>query len=146
MIKPGYDAELDELATISRDAKSWLANLEAQERERTGINTLKVSFNKVFGYYLEVPKRRSESVPSHYVRKQTLVNAERYITDELKDFETKVLGAEDRRHALERELFSGICEQVIQQQAEILDAALFISRLDCLTTMAELACEAGIMA
>ena len=139
MIKAGYSAELDDLVASSQDAKSWLANLEAQEREKTGINTLKVSFNKVFGYYLEVPKRRSESVPDHYVRKQTLVNAERYITDELKTFETKVLGAEDQRNALERDLFNGICATVIQKQAEILEAALFISRLDCLTAMAELA-------
>ena len=139
MIKPGFNAELDELVAISRDAKSWLASLEAQERERTGISTLKVSYNKVFGYYLEVPKRRSESVPAHYVRKQTLVNAERYITDELKTFETRVLGAEDQRHALEHELFKEICESVVEVQKAIGEAALFISRLDCLTTMAEIA-------
>jgi DNA mismatch repair protein MutS len=139
MIKPGYNAELDELVAISQDGKSWLARLEAGEREQTGIHSLKVSYNKVFGYYLEVPKRRSDSVPAHYVRKQTLVNAERYITDELKAFETRVLGAEDQRNALERALFDEICEHVIRQQADIGEAALFISRLDCLATMAEIA-------
>ncbi|MGD9134573.1 MAG: DNA mismatch repair protein MutS, partial [Desulfobacterales bacterium] len=88
MIKPGYHNELDELVKISRDGKGWLANLEVQEREATGITALKVRYNKVFGYYIEVPKSRASDVPVNYVRKQTLVNAERYITDELKTFET----------------------------------------------------------
>jgi DNA mismatch repair protein MutS len=139
MIKAGYHAELDELVAISRDAKTWLAELEAREREQTGINSLKVSYNRVFGYYLEVPKSRSDVVPSHYVRKQTLVNAERYITDELKQFETRVLGAEDQRNTLERALFNGICERVVRQQAELGEAARFIGRLDCLATLAEIA-------
>ena len=139
MIKPGYHRELDELVAISRDARGWLAKLEVRERERTGINSLKVSFNKVFGYYIEVPKSRSGSVPDDYVRKQTLVNAERYITDELKTFETRVMGAEEQRNTLERELFSDICQKVIARQTDLGEAAEFIARLDCLTTLAEIA-------
>ena len=84
IIKTGYQEDLDELVQISRDAKGWLARLEGREKEATGISTLKVRFNKVFGYFLEVSKSRSASVPAHYIRKQTLVNAERYITEELK--------------------------------------------------------------
>jgi len=96
LIKTGYDSKLDELISISRDGKGWLAKLEVREKEATGINALKVSYNKVFGYYIEIPKSRSEEVPSHYVRKQTLVNAERYITDELKSFEAKSWGLKSR--------------------------------------------------
>ncbi|MEJ2100707.1 MAG: DNA mismatch repair protein MutS [Desulfobacterales bacterium] len=103
MIKAGYRKDLDDLVKISQDGKGWLANLEIQERETTRINTLKVRYNKVFGYYIEVPKSRASDVPASYVRKQTLVNAERYITDELKSFETKVLNAEDQRAGLELE-------------------------------------------
>jgi DNA mismatch repair protein MutS len=112
LIKPGFNPELDELVRISSDAKGFLAQLEVREKERTGITALKVSYNKVFGYYIEVPKTRADSVPAHYVRKQTLVNAERYITDELKGFETKVLGAEEQRAALEYRLFQEIREEI----------------------------------
>jgi DNA mismatch repair protein MutS len=139
MIKTGYDDELDELMQISRDAKGYLAQLEGRERQATGINTLKVRFNKVFGYYIEVSKGQSKSVPPHYVRKQTLVNAERYITDELKQFETKVLGAEDRRCALELEIFNHIREKVRENSAAIQAAAACLARLDCLTSLAEVA-------
>ena len=100
MINTGFHAELDELIQMSRDGKGYLANLEVREKEATGINTLKVRYNKVFGYYIEIPKTQTQRVPDHYVRKQTLVNAERYITDELKQHETRVLGAEDRRCVL----------------------------------------------
>jgi DNA mismatch repair protein MutS len=139
IIKIGYNEELDELVQISRDAKGWLARLEVREKEKTGISALKVRFNKVFGYYIEVPKSRSTAVPDNYVRKQTLVNAERYITDELKSFEMKVFGAEDRRAALEYELFSEIREKVAENNRRIQDAALFLARLDCLTNLAEIA-------
>ncbi len=139
MIKSGYDDELDELIRISRDGKGYLARLEVREKEATGINTLKVRFNKVFGYYIEVSKSRTHEVPDHYVRKQTLVNAERYITDELKQFEAKVLGAEDRRAVLELEIFNAIRERVRQRSAAIQDAADFIARLDCLFSLAEVA-------
>lgn len=139
MIKIGYHAELDELIKLSRDGKGYLANLEIREKETTGINSLKVRFNKVFGYYIEVPKTQAKMVPDHYNRKQTLVNAERYITDELKQYETKVLGAEDRRCVLELELFNEIRRLVRETSAEIQIAADFIAGLDCLVALAEAA-------
>jgi len=139
MIRRGYNAELDELIRISRDAKTWLAELEVKERQATGINTLKVRYNKVFGYYIEVSKAGAKSVPPHYVRKQTLVNAERYITDDLKNFETRVLGAEERRAALEYELFSEIRARVVEQNAAIMAASQFIATLDCLLGFADVA-------
>ncbi len=139
IIKTGYHPELDELVQISRDAKGWLARLEVREKEATGISTLKVRFNKVFGYYLEVPKARAGDVPDHYVRKQTLVNAERYITDELKTFEMKALGAEERRAALEYEIFNEIRGQVSRNSGHIQKAARFLAQLDCLINLAEIA-------
>jgi len=139
MIKRGYNGELDDLIRISTEGKSYLAELAAKERERTGIQSLKVSYNKVFGYYIEVSKSRSESVPDHYIRKQTLVNAERYITEELKTFEAKVLGAQEKRIALEIELFKEIREQVVARHPQIAAAARFVARLDCLTSFAETA-------
>jgi DNA mismatch repair protein MutS len=139
IIKNGHNSELDELVQISRDGKGWLARMEVREREASGINTLKVRYNKVFGYYIEVPKSRSESVPVSYVRKQTLVNAERYITDELKSFEMKVFGAEDRRAALEYELFNEIRNEIAQNNQHIQEAARFLARVDCLADLAEIA-------
>ncbi|MFH1991213.1 MAG: DNA mismatch repair protein MutS [Pseudomonadota bacterium] len=139
IIKSGYHAKLDELIAISRDGKGWLAKLEAAEKKATGINALKVGYNKVFGYYIEIPKSRQEAVPSHYIRKQTLVNAERYITDDLKSFESKVLGAEEQRTALEYELFNQVRKKVAQQNAGIQQVAQFLARLDCLLNLAEVA-------
>jgi DNA mismatch repair protein MutS len=139
MIRTGYNDNLDELIKISRDGKSWLVELEAKEKETTGINSLKVRYNKVFGYYIEVSKNQSKSVPPYYVRKQTLVNAERYITDDLKKFETKVLGAEEKRSALEYELFCEIRARVVETNPAIMAVARFIAKLDCLLSFAELA-------
>jgi DNA mismatch repair protein MutS len=139
IIKSGYCQDLDELVQISRDAKGWLARLEGREREATGISTLKVRFNKVFGYYLEVSKTRSEFVPDHYIRKQTLVNSERYITEELKSFETKVLGAEEQRAALEYRIFCDIRNEVVNNHLYIQQTAEFLSEIDCLTNLAEIA-------
>ncbi len=139
IIKTGYQQDLDELLQISRDAKGWLARLEGRERDATGINTLKVRFNKVFGYYLEVSKTRSASVPDHYIRKQTLVNSERYITEELKSFETKVLGAEDQRAALEYRIFCEIRNEVVENHQHIQKAARFLARIDGLMNLAEIA-------
>ncbi len=139
IIKTGYNRELDELVQISRDGKGWLAQLEIREKEASGINALKVRYNKVFGYYIEVPKSRSASVPAHYVRKQTLVNAERYITDELKTFEMKVFGAEDRRAVLEYGLFNEIRDQVAGNNQCIQRVARFLARIDCLANLAEIA-------
>ncbi len=139
MIRQGYHPELDRLIQMSRDGKGWLSRLEIREKESTGINSLKVRYNKVFGYYIEVPKTHSNRVPANYVRKQTLVNAERYITDELKTYEDEVLGAEERRAALELEIFNAIRREVIQANAEIQQAALFLARLDCLLALADIA-------
>jgi DNA mismatch repair protein MutS len=139
IFKSGYHAELDELIRISKDGKGYLAQLEVREKEATGINSLKVRFNKVFGYYLEVPKTQTKLVPGHYVRKQTLVNAERYITDELKQFETKVLGAQDQRCLLELELFNQLRDRVSEHSLQIQQVADFLSRLDCLVSLAAVA-------
>ena len=139
MVKAGYHNGLDELVKISQDGKGWLANLEAQERKATGITTLKVRYNKVFGYYIEVPKSRASDVPVNYVRRQTLVNAERYITDELKTFETKVLNAEDQRAALELEIFNEIRQKIVENYKNLQSAARFLARLDCLLNLAEVA-------
>jgi DNA mismatch repair protein MutS len=139
IIKKGYHRDLDELIAVSRHGKEWLARLEAGEKQATGINALKVRYNKVFGYFIEVPKARSEDVPLHYVRKQTLVNAERYITDELKTFESKVLGAEDQRAMLEYELFNEIKDEVVKNHTAIKQIAQFLADLDCLLSLAEIA-------
>jgi DNA mismatch repair protein MutS len=141
IIKAGFNEELDELVQISRDAKSWLAEMEIREKEATGVNTLKVRYNKVFGYYIEIPKSRSSSVPNHYVRKQTLVNAERYITDELKSFEMKVFGAEERRAVLEYEIFKEIRAKVSENNQSIQNVARFLAQVDCLTNLAQIAAE-----
>ncbi|RTZ99887.1 MAG: DNA mismatch repair protein MutS [Deltaproteobacteria bacterium] len=136
LIREGFDSALDELILISRDGKGWLARLENQEREATGISNLKVKYNKVFGYFIEVSKARIQSVPDHYVRKQTLVNAERYITDELKQFEAKVLGAEEKRARLEYNLFCLLRQKIIENTELIFSVARFIARLDCLLCLA----------
>jgi DNA mismatch repair protein MutS len=139
MIKTGYDSRLDELIDISRDAKGHLVRIEARERQATGIGSLKVLFNKVFGYYIEVPKAQTDKVPLSYVRKQTLVNAERYITEDLKTFETKVLGAEEKRAALELEIFNALRYRVIDQGTRLKAAADGLARIDCLLALAEVA-------
>ncbi|OQY13673.1 MAG: DNA mismatch repair protein MutS [Desulfobacteraceae bacterium 4572_187] len=139
IIKTGYNEELDELIKVSRSGKSYIAQLEVKERESTGINTLKVRYNKVFGYYIEVPKARSKNVPQNYVRKQTLVNAERYITDELKTFESRVFGAEERRAELEYEIFNEIRKEVIKNNSSIQVVARFLAGLDCILNLAEIA-------
>ncbi len=139
LIKEGYNAELDDLVQISRDGKGYLAKLESREREATRIGALKVRYNKVFGYYIEVPKARVTEVPEHYVRKQTLVNAERYITEELKNFEAKVLNAEERRASLEYDLFNDVRRQAAGQQADVKQTAMFLAAVDCLMGLAEVA-------
>ena len=139
LIKTGYNPELDELVQISRDGKGYLAQLEVSERTATGISALKVRYNKVFGYYIEVPKARATDVPAHYVRKQTLVNAERYITDELKTFEAKVLNAEERRASLEFELFDSVRSEAARHHAQVKNTAMFLAAVDCLLGLAEVA-------
>ncbi|MDJ0783407.1 MAG: DNA mismatch repair protein MutS [Desulfosarcinaceae bacterium] len=135
LIKIGFNAELDTLIALSRDGKSWLAELEVREKDATGIASLKVRYNKVFGYYLEIPKSHSAKAPDHYVRKQTLVNAERYITDELKQFEAKVLGAEAQRIELENRIFQELRSAVLQQSEAVQRVAEFIARLDTLLAL-----------
>lgn len=141
MIRTGYDEKLDELIAIARDGRSYLARLEAREKEKTGIPTLKVRYNKVFGYYIEVSRSYAESVPAHYVRKQTLVNAERYITDELKSFEAKVLGAQEQRAILEYEIFCRLRQSVAECHKAIRSAAGFVARLDVVAALAEVAVQ-----
>lgn len=139
VIQRGFDAELDGLIDMGSNTKEFLLSLEAQERASTGISSLKVRYNKVFGYYIEVPKSQTGAVPAHYVRKQTLVNAERYITDELKQFELQITGAEERRIALETELFHRLRRTVGDHIQEIQKAAAFLAQTDCLFALAEVA-------
>ena len=139
LIRDGVHSELDELIRLSRDGKGALAALEASEREATGIGSLKVRYNRVFGYYIEVSRANLHRVPEHYVRKQTLANAERYFTEELKDQENKVLGAEERRIALEIELFQQLRETVSAAAAELGAIAGRIATIDALAGLAEVA-------
>lgn len=136
---PGYDEHLDQLRHVAEHGKQWLAELEARERELTGIKSLKIGFNKVFGYYLEVTKANVAQVPPHYVRKQTLVNAERYITDELKAQEDAILGGEEKQRLLEYELFVELRERVSAFVPAIQQNARLIAQLDCLQSLAEAA-------
>jgi len=139
LIKPGYHAELDELTAILRDGKRMILDLEARERQRTGINNLKVGYNKVFGYFLEVSRGQLANVPDYFIRKQTLVNAERFITPELKEFEEKVAGAQEKRLELEYELFREIREKTAGHSARILKAAEQVARIDYFLSLAEAA-------
>jgi DNA mismatch repair protein MutS len=139
LICAGYHGELDELVHLLTHGKNLILGLEAKEREATGIPKLKIGFNRVFGYFLEVSKAQAANVPEHYIRKQTLVNAERYITPELKEFEEKVLGAEEKRLALEYQLFIEIRTSVAQASSRILKAASFIAKVDYYTCLAEVA-------
>jgi DNA mismatch repair protein MutS len=143
IIADGYHAELDELRAISREGKGFIARLEAQERARTGINSLKIRYNKVFGYYIEVTKTNLAGIPDDYIRRQTLANAERFITPELKAYEEKVLGAEERIVELEYALFQEIRERVAGQGARIAATAGNIATLDVLVSLAELAHDRG---
>jgi DNA mismatch repair protein MutS len=143
LIRDGYDPKLDELRAVCRDGKGWIAQLEARERKRSGIASLKVRFNKVFGYYIEVTKANLKLVPENYIRKQTLVNAERFITPELKEYEEKVLGAEERIYELEFELFQRIRQQVAQNSRRVQQTAKALAGLDTLAALAELASRAN---
>ncbi len=141
IIRDGYNADLDELRTISREGKGWIARLEAEQREQTGISSLKVRFNKVFGYYIEVTRTHLDRVPEDYIRKQTLANAERYITPELKEYEDKVLGAEDRLVELEYELFQQVRKLVAEQGERLQQSATALAALDVLASLADVAHE-----
>ena len=141
LIREGYDAALDELKYISKNGKSWIANFQAEEIARTGINSLKVGYNKVFGYYIEVTNANKDNIPETYIRKQTLKNAERFITPELKEYETKVLTADERAKDLEYDLFIQIREQVSGFTARLQRTSEAIALLDVLSTLANLAVE-----
>jgi DNA mismatch repair protein MutS len=139
VIRKGYHAELDELRQIRDGAQDTIASLQARERERTGIGSLKVGFNKVFGYYIEVTKANLDRVPDDFVRKQTLTNAERYFTPELKEWEEKVFGAEDRILSLEAELFGDVRRAVASEVGRIQDSARRAAELDVLASLAQVA-------
>jgi DNA mismatch repair protein MutS len=143
MIRDGHDPALDELRTAMRSGKDWIATLQRDESARTGIASLKVGFNSVFGYYLEVTKANLDKVPPHYVRKQTIANGERFITPELKEMESKILGAEERSMKLEYELFLRVREQVLGQLRDIQQTAAALGDLDVLAGFAEVARLAG---
>ena len=139
IIRDGYNDEVDRLRTVSRDGKGWIAKFEKDERERTGIANLKIGYNKVFGYYIEVGRAASERVPDTYERKQTLTNAERYATAELKQRESEVLGAEERLARLEAHLFSELTDGVLASLATIGRTASALARIDALAGLAETA-------
>ncbi|WP_053957292.1 DNA mismatch repair protein MutS [Inediibacterium massiliense] len=143
IIKDGYDKELDELRDIVRNSKQWIANLENDQKNSTGIKSLKIGFNKVFGYYLEVTKSNLHLVPDYFIRKQTLANAERYITPELKEVESKVLGAEDKIIELEYEIFIRVREEIKRFTKEIQDTAHAVASLDVLLSFAEVSDRFG---
>ena len=143
IIREEYDLELDKLRDLSRNGKGYIATLEVSEREATGINNLKVGYNAVFGYYIEVSKVHSEKVPEHYIRKQTTANAERYITAELKNHESLVLGAEEKATSLEADLFNRLRVRVAEHAKALLQTARALAEIDTLAALAEVASRRG---
>ncbi len=139
VIRSGYHPEVDRLRQASREGKNWLAELEAREKERTGIRSLKVGYNKVFGYYIEVTKPNLHLVPPYYLRKQTLAGAERFITPELKELEEQILGAEEKLARLEYEIFTAIRQEVAGQVRRIQQTAAAVAQVDALLSLAEAA-------
>ncbi len=140
-IAAGVSADLDELRAISNSGKGFLESIESRESERTGIGSLKISFNNVFGYYIEVRNTHKDKVPTEWIRKQTLVNAERYITEELKEYETKILGAEEKIQKLEAEIFEQLVNWIATYVKPVQLNANLIAQLDCLVSFAQLAIE-----
>ena len=144
IIRAGYSAELDGVIEASKHARDWIANLESVERERTGIKTLKVGYNKVFGYYIEISRGAADKAPENYIRKQTLVNAERFITPEMKEYETLVLNAEERIREIELRLFREVCAELAKSAAKLLATARALAELDVLSALAEAAALGGL--
>lgn len=142
-IRPGFNRELDLLSELLQSSRRWMTELEQRERARTGIRSLKVGYNKVFGYYIEVSNPNLAQVPDDYIRKQTLANAERFVTEELKEMEARILSAEARVEALERELFEELLEQLARRSERLLAAARAVALLDVLVAWADLAAERG---
>jgi len=143
LLRDGFSPELDELRSASRHGKSWMAQLEAQEQERTGIKSLRVGFNRVFGYYIEVTRANLHLVPEAYVRRQTMVNAERFITPELKEMEERVLGAEERAAGLEYDLFCRLRAEVAEHAERLLSTAAAVAAVDVLLSFARRAVAGG---
>jgi DNA mismatch repair protein MutS len=143
VIRPGYSEQLDSIVEASRHARDWIADLEDKERQRTGISNLKVGYNKVFGYYIEVTKSKTNLVPEEYIRKQTLTQAERYITPEMKEYESIVLTAEERIREIESELFRAVCQDIAIHADRLLTSARTIARLDVVAGLAEVAARKG---
>jgi len=141
IFRPGYNEELDELREIAYSGKDWIARLQKSEREKTGIPSLKVNYNKVFGYYIEVTKPHLARVPPHYTRKQTLVNAERFIIQELKEYEEKILGAEEKMASLEYDLFNALRQEVMDQAEKLQDNARRLARIDVFNSLAAAAVD-----
>src|SRR5690606_27055554 len=141
VIKSGFSVELDELRDISINSKAWIANLQKTEREKTGISSLKVNFNKVFGYYIEISNAHKDKIPENYIRKQTLVNSERYITPELKTYEDKILNAEEKIFELESQLFNEIRLFIAAEAEAVQNSARLIAMLDCFVSFADCADE-----
>ncbi len=143
LIRAGYDAELDELHAITRDGKEWIARFQAEEITRTGIPSLKVGYNQVFGYYIEITHTHAGKVPSDYQRKQTLKNAERYVTPDLKAYEEKVLTAQEKIHQREYDLFVMLRNRVAAQTQRLLQTAEVLATLDVLASLADVAMSRG---
>lgn len=137
IIKPGFSKELDNILSASSNARKWINSLESVEKERTGIKTLKVGYNKVFGYYIEISAGQANNAPPEYIRKQTLVNAERYITPEMKEYETLILNADEQIHQLESRIYKQVCLQLSNSSKNFFQSANAIANLDCLASMAE---------
>lgn len=143
VIRSGYSSELDSVLDASKHARDWIANLEAVERERTGLKTLKVGYNKVFGYYIEISRGAADKAPENYIRKQTLVNAERFITPEMKEYETLVLNAEERIREIELRLFKEACATLGRSALKLLQIARALGEIDVLSALAEAAALGG---
>jgi DNA mismatch repair protein MutS len=145
IIRYGFSSELDNITVAARDAKDWISNLEQTERQRTGIKNLKVGFNKVFGYYIEVSKSNLSAVPPEYIRKQTLVNAERFITPELKEYESLVLNAEEQQFEIEIRIYREVCDQVAAASPRLLATARALAQLDTCVALSEIAVRNNYM-
>ncbi|HET6614748.1 MAG TPA: DNA mismatch repair protein MutS, partial [Dehalococcoidia bacterium] len=143
VVRPGFSDELDGLRLISRDVRRFLAELEAGERERTGIKSLKIGYNRVFGYYIEVSKANAAAVPEHYERRQSLVNAERYATPQLREYESQILHAKDRAQEVETAIFRQVCAQAAAAAAQVLGTAAAIAEIDVACALAEAASRYG---
>ncbi|MBT3216004.1 MAG: DNA mismatch repair protein MutS [Candidatus Marinimicrobia bacterium] len=141
VIRNGVNAELDDLRALSTSGKQWIADLQSQEREKTGINSLKIGFNRVFGYFIEVTKANQDLVPEDYIRKQTLVNSERYITPDLKEYEEKILSADERICEIESKIYFTLCDHILSEAKSIQVNAHVLNRLDVLSTFAQVAID-----